>query len=114
MEIRGKSISYSSFLKKKKSTEEKTLIEEIKTLEENLSETNLDLLEIKKQNLEKIRKHKLQGIHIRSRAKWVEEGEKPTHYFCSLESRNFTSKLIPKLESNYRPTSDFERNKMLL
>jgi hypothetical protein len=29
---------------------------------------------------------------------WIEEGEKPTKYVCGLESKNFTSKIIPKIE----------------
>ena len=29
---------------------------------------------------------------------WIEEGEKPTRYFCGLESKKFTSKIIPKIE----------------
>jgi len=29
---------------------------------------------------------------IRSKAKWVEEGEKPTNCFLNLENRNFVSK----------------------
>jgi hypothetical protein len=29
---------------------------------------------------------------------WIEEGEKPTKYFCGLESKIFTSKIIPKIE----------------
>ena len=36
-------------------------------------------------------------LQIRSRARWIEEGKKPTKYFCSLESRQYVSKLIPKL-----------------
>jgi hypothetical protein len=55
-------------------------------------------LEEKKVKLEKIRKEKMQGHIIRSRAKWVEEGEKPSKYFCSLESRNFLNKTIKKVE----------------
>ena len=35
---------------------------------------------------------------VRSRAKWIDEGEKPTNYFCGLESKHFTSKIIPKVE----------------
>ena len=34
---------------------------------------------------------------IRSRAINILNDEKPTKYFCSLESHNFTSKIIPKL-----------------
>ena len=97
-EIRGKSISYSSYIKKKKNKEEQDLMKEIKVIEENASEGNVDELYNKKQELEKLRKHRLQGNYIRSRAKWVEEGEKPSSYFCKLESRNFTSKIIPQLE----------------
>jgi hypothetical protein len=53
----------------------------------------------KQQELENIRKRKQQGNYIRSRAKWV-EGEKPSKCFCALEPRNFTSKIIPRLENN--------------
>ena len=52
----------------------------------------------KKNELENIRKEKLQGIMIRSKVKWAEEGEKPTRYFCGLESRNYVNKTIPKIE----------------
>ena len=34
---------------------------------------------------------------IRSRARWIEEGEKPSKYFCNLESRNFLNKTIKKI-----------------
>jgi hypothetical protein len=26
------------------------------------------------------------------------EGEKPSHYFCNLESRKFTNKIIPNIQ----------------
>ena len=42
----------------------------------------------------KLRKKKLKGHYIRSRAKWIEEGEKPSKYFCNLEFRNYFSKII--------------------
>ena len=35
---------------------------------------------------------------IRAKIKWAEEGENPTQYFCSLESRNFVNKTIPKVQ----------------
>ena len=41
-----------------------------------------------------IRKHKLRGQFVRARSKWIEEGEKPSTYFCSLKARNFISKQI--------------------
>ena len=70
-----------------------TLQKEIKILEESV---NLDFFEIesKKAELEYLRKEKLQGVLVRSRMKRAEEGEKPTKYFCSLESRNYINKTI--------------------
>lgn len=35
---------------------------------------------------------------IRSEARWVEEGEKPTNYFCHLKSRNVLNNTIKKVE----------------
>ena len=37
------------------------------------------------------------GNIVRSRAKWTDEGEKPTKYFLNLENRHYTNKIIPKL-----------------
>ncbi|KAK3093924.1 hypothetical protein FSP39_021885 [Pinctada imbricata] len=98
MEIRGKSISYSSYIKKKRL--ENKLMEEIALLENSEQEQTIDDLISKQKELEDMRKEKLKGAFIRSRAKWVEEGEKPSKYFCHLESRNFTNKLIPKIEED--------------
>ena len=97
MEIRGKTISYSSYKKKQNNLREHNLENEIKHLEE---EEPLDLEKIneKKLELENFRKEKIQGIMIRAKIKWAEEGEKPTRYFCSLESRNFVNKTIPKVQ----------------
>lgn len=35
---------------------------------------------------------------IRSKARWVEYGEKPSKYFWALEKKNYTSRLISKLD----------------
>ena len=83
--------------KKQKIQREKFLSEEINRLEQSLNEDTINLLNTKKNELENIRKERLKGAFIRSRAKWIEEGEKPSKYFCHLESRNFTNKLIPKI-----------------
>ena len=42
----------------------------------------------------------MQGILVRARAKIIEDDEKPTKFFCNLEKHNYTSKIIPKLETN--------------
>ena len=77
---------------------EKQLEDEIKLLEEHINNMNLEQLETKKHELEELWKEKLKGHYVRSRAKWIEEGEKPTKYFYNIESRNYHSKLITKIE----------------
>ena len=42
----------------------------------------------------------MEGVKIRSRAKWVTEGEKVSKYFCNLENQNFISKAMNNLISN--------------
>mgnify|MGYP003692220511 CR=1 FL=1 len=43
--------------------------------------------------LESLRKEYIKGIFVRTRAKWIEEGEKPTKYFLSLEKEIIVIKL---------------------
>ena len=100
MELRGKSISFSSYKKKIEEQKEKKIISNIETLESNMSSANLDELETLKEELQNIRKNKMQGVLVRARAKIIEEDEKPTNFFCNLEKHNYTSKIIPKLETN--------------
>ena len=99
MEIRGKTIAYSSYKKKQTLLREEKLQEEIRGLER---EMNLDLnkIEEKKTELQNIRKEKIQGVMIRERVRWAEEGEKPTKYFCGLESKNYMSKTIFKVKKD--------------
>ena len=96
IEIRGKTISYSAYKKKQSILNEQTLIEEIGKLEE-AAIVNINQLDEKKTELENIRKEKMQGIMVRARVRWAEEGEKPTKYFCNLESRNHINKTIFKV-----------------
>ena len=35
---------------------------------------------------------------FRSKARWIEKGEKPTNYFFNLEKRNFEKKVIAQLK----------------
>ena len=39
------------------------------------------------------------GIILRSKAQWVEEGEKNTSHFLRLEKQNFCNKLITKIKT---------------
>ena len=102
MSIRGLTIPYCSKRKKKLQAEEVTLTAEINSLEENLilDENDQEKLTELRQKLENIRAPKLEATIIRSRARWIEHGEKPSRYFCSLEKRNYNSRVIKALEVN--------------
>ena len=102
-EIRGLSIEYASRKNKIRNILENKLKEEINNIESRtaiIEEKDAQEIENKKNELEKIRKEKLKGNMIRSRAKWVEEGEKVSKFFCSLESKNYINKTIYRLEKN--------------
>ena len=98
MEIRGKTISFSSYKTKQNKNHESNLTKKIDILQKSLTETNSDQLRELQNELENVRESKLKGSLIRSRAKWMEDGEKPTKYFCSLESNHYTNKSIPFIE----------------
>ena len=88
MEIRGNSISYASFVKNKYDNLEEKLLQEIQVMESEVI-INHNELENKRMELKKLRQRKLEGVRIRSKAKWVDEGEKVSKYFCNLENRKF-------------------------
>ena len=91
LRIRGESIKFASIKKKQIDIQEKTLKKDIESLESNPL-PNQQLLDDKKQELEKLRDYKLKGHLVRSRLKWLDEGEKPTNFFCNLEKQNLTEK----------------------
>ena len=101
VKIRGISISHSM----KKAREErkiaKKLEEDIQILEDvlcqNPNKINDLLLNDKKQELEKHREKTVEGLLLRSRANFHENGEKCSKYFCSLEKKNYVNKTITEL-----------------
>lgn len=100
LEIRGATIYHASYKKKLEVEMEEALILEVADLEKkgSLSDEDIVTLERKKQALADVRKKKVDGMILRSRAKWIQEGEKATHYFCNLEKRNFVNKSMNVLE----------------
>ena len=109
MEIRGKSISYASYKKKKDSEEENRLNNILKGLEDKSDITDIHVENIEKirQDLEHFRRKKLEGIAIRSRSQWLHSGEKATRYFLNLENRNFVNRTVGFLE---KPNGDIIDN----
>ena len=100
MEIRGKTISFSSYRSKQRKDREDFIIKKIEILEKNITENNIEELHLLQQELSDIRDIKMKGSFIRSKAKWIDEGEKPTKYFCNLEKQHSSSKTIPYIINN--------------
>ena len=92
LKARSVSISFATALKKKEYTNFKELEHRIGNLESEDAEKNFDTIQELKYELKELRENKLKGSLIRSKAKWIEHGEKPSKYFCNLENRNFVSK----------------------
>jgi len=101
MKIRQITIPYCSQKKKERNNRKNSISLQIQILQEindqNHSDLLTEVLHDLNMQLEEIRKYELNGILIRTRAKWIEDGEKPSKYFCSLEKRNFVNKSINKL-----------------
>ena len=100
MKIRTKTISYATLQNKNRREKEDKLAHEIDAIERKTHKTDEDLrtLKYKSEELVSIRNRNMEGVLLRSRARWVAEGEKITKYFCNLEKRNYISKRITKLE----------------
>ena len=65
-----------------------------------------------KLSLEQLRKEKLKGSILRSKANWIEHGEKPSRYFCSLEKRNYINKTVVEIIDD-QGNKITEQNKLL-
>ena len=76
MEIRGKTISYASFKNKNREARDKNLIKTIADIENKKQNDNDEESEIFKNELINIRHEKLKGHMIRSRAQYIDQGQK--------------------------------------
>ena len=112
LNVRGKTISYSSYKAKCEKKQEQTMENNILKLRDllvctqqrNVSkhilhqiETDLRTLQ---NDLEALRQRKIRAIVMRSKVQYYEEGEKPTKFFCNIEKRNSSSKSVSKLNVN--------------
>ena len=109
LRIRGETVKYASYQKKKDTEHEQRLISEIEILETGTEEMADELYE-KKKELEKIRQKSIAASAVRARAQWLNEGEKPSKYFCSLEKSNYIEKTIKciQLENGSKVTEQTE------
>ena len=102
-EIRRFSIKYSG-AKKRGNQEMKTVLEKkLSDLEEkeHLGEEHIYLeIEELRSQINNFAIEEAQGSIIRSRTRWVEEGEKSTAYFFNLEKQNSIKKNIRKIIHN--------------
>ena len=100
-QIRSITMTYCKSKAKRNKQKEDKLQKEIESLENNLTnEEAYDNYRRLKSKWEQIKNIKVEGAIIRSKAKWVEEGEKNTKYFLNLEKRNYEKKCIRKLILN--------------
>ena len=103
LKIRGMTISHTSYKKRQRDEEEREVDKSIQKKTEDYERSRdekykfeIDILQSK---LQSIREIKIQGIVTRAKAKWRTEGEKCSRYFCNLEKKHYTEKIIPKLIS---------------
>ncbi|KAJ8039638.1 hypothetical protein HOLleu_13698 [Holothuria leucospilota] len=111
--IRSWSLDLSKVKSRRLRERERTLQKSIISLEAKYSLNPTPLLKQQilneKQQLDNIYEGKIDGIIIRSRARWVESGERNTKYFLNLEKRNSEMKTIKILvDDNGREVYDPE------
>ncbi|KAF7650888.1 hypothetical protein LDENG_00119260 [Lucifuga dentata] len=106
--IREFSISFGKSLNRSNKLSEINIINEINTycLKTSQTEDDKQKLQILQTKLDEIYLRKAEGAYIRSRAKWIEEGEKSTSYFCRLEKRRQERNAIKSLLINNQTVTD--------
>lgn len=104
LKIRSETIYFSKCKKRERANRIESLERQIIVLHEicqaHRSEHFEQMLDELNIELEGLRKYIMRGQLIRTRARWIEEGEKPTKYFANLEKRNFVNKNITKLTTD--------------
>ena len=103
LSIRGSTIQYASRKSKAQNNALQALERKLKHLEAELlnncmlfQDTHEQILLVKK-DISDLQRIKTKGAILRSRAKWLTEGERPTKYFLSLEKNNYKRKTLFKL-----------------
>ena len=106
--IKKVTIKHSVRLRKNERKKEKDLIETLQNLERQQN-LNKEAIEDVKRKIKKITEQREKGTQIRSKARWIEEGEKPTRFFYNLEKQRQPKNTITKLETDNKiHTTDME------
>ena len=102
MMIRGETIRYSKQKARRKRITEARLESEIAEAQDKYVTTNcqsdLTRLSTLQEELEELRRPMIDGLIMRSRVAWHEQGERSSKYFLSLEKRNANKKCIQYIE----------------
>lgn len=106
--IRKYSISFSKKLKREKLERETHLINAILSYYNKMdwSEEDREKILQTQSKLDELYLEKAQGAYVRSRAKWIEEGEKSSAYFCRLEKQRQINNSVSSLLINGKECSD--------
>ncbi|CAC5366326.1 unnamed protein product [Mytilus coruscus] len=101
MKIRSLSITHSIFKSKEEKKTTLKLEEDIQNLDVIMNTAPTEAVQTtlndKKVELEFMREQKIEGLLLRSRTNWHENGEKCSQYFCKVEKRNFIKKTMVEM-----------------
>ena len=101
MKIRSLTVGYSIIKSKQRKEKYKIIEREILQLEQEMNncpnQENLERIQVKNDELETERKKVMESVMFRSKAEWLEFGERNSEYFCRLEKRKFVNKTIYEL-----------------
>ena len=104
MEIHSKTIQYSKNRRLNLKRKEIELQEEIQKLDQQICNNQyfyqnlLNNYELAKKELKDLYDSKGKEAMFRSKARWLEQGGKPTKYFFNLEKRNYDRSVVKELK----------------
>lgn len=107
--IKGITIRHSKRISKKRKSQTERLTKELHELQQKTM-TSKTQINLKERELKQQLDRENEGTKIRSRAKWMEEGEKPTKFFYGLEKARQKKNTIGELkkENGEIITTDIE------
>ena len=97
--IKRITIKHSARIRRQNRKEEKDLTDTLQKLEQQQILDKEEVERVRKE-IRRLTETREKGAQIRSKAKWIEEGEKPTKYFFNLEKQTQPRNAINELEIN--------------